>query len=169
MTTVVNLSKNSTNAEISQVLGNQLASGKTYVFAVAPSVNNPSRVTLFMCQQVTTQTNASDAQKFFLGWGQGTRLLRAIFSAEKALVAQNGITAGSEIPFDILVEEKTEPQYAGQNPKINPSTGEVITSEGMPIFEHSSLVPVGYGGKVVSLPRETAGVSADFPGASLLG
>lgn len=169
MTTVVNLSKNSTNAEISQVLGNQLASGKTHVFAMVPSVNNPSRVTLFMCQQVTTQTNASDAQKFFLGWGQGTRLLRAIFSAEKALVAQNGIAAGSELPFDILVEEKTEPQYAGQNPKINPSTGEVITSEGMPIFEHSSLVPVGLGGKVVSLPRETAGVSADFPGANLLG
>ena len=111
-TSVVSLSKNSTNAEISAALGEQLNDGSTRVFAVVPSVNNPSRVTLFMCQQVTTQTNASDAQKFFLGWGQGTRLLRAIFSADKAMVNQNGIKAGSVVPFDILVQEKTEAAYA---------------------------------------------------------
>jgi hypothetical protein len=167
-TSIATLSKNSTNVDIAAAFGEQLNDGSTRVFAVAPSENNASRVTLFMCQHVTTQTNASDAQKFFLGWGQGTRILRAIFSADKAMVNQNGIKAGSVVPFDILVQEKTEPAYAKQQPKINPSTGEVITSEGMPVYEHSSLVQVGEGGKIVTLPRETATVSSDFPGANLI-
>jgi hypothetical protein len=38
----------------------------------------------------------------------------------------------------------------------------------MPVYEPSSLVQVGEGGKIVTLPRETATVSSDFPGANLI-
>jgi hypothetical protein len=170
-TETVILSKNSTNLEISNMFKGELADGQTRIFAMNPSENNSNRITLFMCQQITTQTNASDAQKFFLGWGEGTRILRAVFSAEKVLVNNNNLNVGSIVPFDILVEEKTVPAYDNQNPKINPSTGEVIMHNNLPVYEHSSLVPKGSGAKVVNLSRTNNSnemTENSFPGANLI-
>lgn len=161
------LTKNSTNEQIQKVFGNALADGKTRIFAMNPSENNPDRITLFMCQEIEASSTATEAQSFFLGWGQRKRLLRAVFSADKAIVQKLGLKAGSVVPFDILVEEKTIPAYEGQNPKVNPSTGEVITHEGMPVYEHASLVAIGQGAKVVTLERDTT-VNANLPGSELL-
>ena len=168
-TLTATLSKNSTNVEIYNAFGDMLSDGKTRVFSMVPSVNNPDRVTLFMTQEMVSSSSANDAQKFFLGWGTNKRLLRAVFSADKSIVANNNLKVGSIVPFDILVEEKTEPAYAGQTPKINVASGEVITHNGQPVYEHASLVAAGEGRKVVTLQRDSAiEVSADFPGASLL-
>lgn len=169
-TSIANLTKNATNNDIYGVFGEALSDGKTRVFSVVPSTTNPDRVTLFMCQEMVSASSATGAQSFFLGWGTNKRLLRSVFSADKALVAKNGIKVGSIVPFDILVEEKTEPAYTGQSAKINPGTGEVITYEGQPVYEHTSLVPAGEGRKVIALKRDAAvEISADFPGANLLG
>lgn len=180
------LTKNSTNQDIYDAFGDTLSDGKTRIFAMNPSDSsdemNPSdpsekkrkkrnsdRVTLFMCQEITSSSSATEAQKFFLGWGTNKRLLRAVFSAEKKIVDKMNLKAGSVVPFDILITEKEDPAYDGQTAKINPSTGEVITSvDGNPIYEHAELVPVGEGAKVVSLPRKEV-IAAEFPGASLLG
>lgn len=163
MTTTIALTKNATNAELTQAFGEQLNDGKTRVFCIEESKTNDKRVTLFLCQQIKTQTSANEVQKFFLGWGQGTRIIRTVLSAEKTLVAQNNIKEGSVVPFDILVEEKCVYAYPGQSQKVNPSTGEVITYEGRPVFEHSSLVPAGQGAKVITLERNTAPVSSELP------
>jgi len=168
-TSIANLTKNATNNDIYGVFGEALSDGATRVFSVVPSTTNPDRVTLFMCQEIESPSNASEAQAFFLGWGQRKRLLRTVFSADKALVTAQKIKEGSVIPFDILVVEKTEPAYNGQTPKINVASGEVITHNGMPVYEHASLVPVGEGRKVVTLQRDAAiEVSNDFPQANLL-
>jgi hypothetical protein len=169
MTTTVSLTKNATNAEINAAFGDLLADGKTRVFAFDDSKKNASRVTLFMCQQIKTQTQATEIQKMFLGWGEGTRVLRGIFSADKAIVSRMGLTAGSVVPFDILVEEKTQPAYDNQSPKINPTTGEIITHNNLPVYEHSSLVPLGQGAKVISLPRNAEVPFLNMPEANLMG
>ena len=169
MTTTISLTKNSTNAEINAVLGNLLQDGKTRVFALVPSETNKNRVTIFLCQQIKTQTNATEVQKMFLGWGEGTRLLRGIISAEKEIVAKMELSVGSEIPFDVLIEEKTTPAYDSQSPKINPSTGEIITYNSLPVYEHSSLVPKGEGAKVISLLRTSEAPFLNMPEANLMG
>lgn len=169
MTTTISLTKNATNAEINAVLGNLLQDGKTRVFALVPSETNKNRVTIFLCQQIKTQTNATEVQKMFLGWGEGTRLIRSIISAEKEIVAKMGLSVGSEIPFDILIKEKTTPAYDNQSPKINPTTGEIITSENKAVYEHSSLVPIGEGAKVITLPRTTEAPFLNMPEANLMG
>lgn len=168
-TLTATLSKNSTNVELYNAFGDTLSDGKARVFSMVPSTTNPDRVTLFMCQEMVSQSSATGAQAFFLGWGTNKRLLRAVFSADKNIVTKNGLSVGSIVPFDILVEEKTEPAYNGQTPKINVASGEVITHNGMPVYEHASLVPAGEGRKVVSLQRDAAiEVSNDFPQANLL-
>jgi len=40
-------------------------------------------------------------------------------------------------PVDLVVEEKTEPFYDGQEPKINPSTGEIVTSGGQEVYRYT--------------------------------
>lgn len=169
-TATTTLTKNATNAELTAAFGDQLNDGKARIFAAVPSVNNDQRVTLFICQQIETQTNANAAQQLLLGWGSGTRIIRTVFSAEKSIVEAQGFKAGSVLPLDILIEEKTEKAYDTQTPKIIPSTGEVITHQGMPVYEHSTLVPVGAGGKVITLARDTEETTQeDLPGSNLLG
>lgn len=47
------------------------------------------------------------------------------------------------IDLDIEVVENTtqNPMQPGQQAKINPSTGEVLTKDGKPIYRHTKLVP----------------------------
>lgn len=164
------ITKNATNVELKEAFGEELNDGKARIFAAIPSANNEQRVTLFICQQIETQTNANAAQQLLLGWGSGTRIIRTVFSAEKSIVETQGFKVGSVLPLDILVEEKTEKAYDTQTPKIIPSTGEVITHQGMPVYEHSSLVLAGEGGKVITLPRDTEDSNqGELPGANLLG
>lgn len=161
------LTKTATNEQIYKVFGETLSDGKTRIFSVNPSETNPDRVTLFMCQEIENPSSATEAQAFFLGWGNRKRLLRAVQSADKSIVQKLGLKMGSVVPFDILVEEKTVPAYEGQTPKINPVTGEVITHQGMPVYEHASLVSIGKGAKVITLERDS--VTQDILGFNLLG
>lgn len=52
---------------------------------------------------------------------------------------------GSEANFDIQVVENTErnPFSSTQEPKINPTTGEILTKDGQPIYRHTSIVMKG--------------------------
>ena len=48
-------------------------------------------------------------------------------------------TMKTGIPCKIVVKESTTPFYEGQNPKMNPSTGEILTKDGMEIYRNSVL------------------------------
>lgn len=139
------LSKNSTNKEITESLN--LSDGKTRIFAIEDT-SNPNYKTIFACQEVKGG-GATAAQELLLGWGN--RIIRAIHNADSKIASK--FKVGDVLPLDILSEEKTIPAYDGQKPKVNPSTSEVITFEGLEVYEHGSLVAVGEG-KVIKLKRE---------------
>lgn len=149
---MTNLSKNSTNAEVVSVFGENLNDGKARVFAIEPTKNEGYN-SIFLCQLVDNGTTASDSQNFFLGWNKN-RLVRAIHNA--AVGIANAMNIGDTVPFDILIEEKFTPAFATQEPKQYPSThpnaGQNILINGAPIYEHGSLVEIGKGG-IVRLER----------------
>jgi hypothetical protein len=140
---MANFTKNSKNEELykgltPEVLGN----GRTHIFAIEPTANENYK-TIFLCQEVKAGSGSDSAQKFFLGW-KDTRLIRAIHNAEAKIAAN--FKVGQTVPFDILLEEKITPAYDGQEPKINPTTSEVIMFNGSRVYEHGSLVAQGKGG-----------------------
>ena len=45
-------------------------------------------------------------------------------------------------PVKLVVKEQTEPFYEGQEPKINPSTDEVITHNGQEIYRNTFVQPL---------------------------
>jgi hypothetical protein len=153
------LTKNSTNAQLEQALSAQLETKKCVLFAKALT-SNPEYTTLFFCQKAEVATAATEAQKLLLGWGNSTRILRAIHNSKTSISAN--FQVGQTVPLDIFIEEKTMPAYDGQAAKVNPSTGEVITYNGLPVYEHGSLVSVGEGGikRLERTPAPVANVTA---------
>lgn len=153
------LTKNSTNAQLEQALSAQLETRKCVLFAKAPT-SNPEYTTLFFCQKAEVATAATEAQRLLLGWGNSTRILRAIHNSKTSISAN--FQVGQTVPLDIFIEEKTMPAYEGQAAKVNPSTGEVITYNGLPVYEHGSLVSVGEGGikRLERTPAPVANVTA---------
>jgi hypothetical protein len=137
------VNKNSTNKDLYEFFTPELlGDGKTRIFSMAPTANDGYK-TIFLCQEVKASTGADSAQKFFLGW-KDTRLVRAIHNADSKIAGTFKI--GQEVPFDILIEEKVEPAFEGQEPKINPTSGEVVMFNDMRVYEHGSLVALGKGG-----------------------
>jgi hypothetical protein len=66
----------------------------------------------------------------------------AFISAEvevlQNFVKENNLKVGSKLPGrKIVVKESTEPFYNGQSPKVNPTSGEVVTYNGNPIYRNS--------------------------------
>ena len=153
------LTKNSTNAQLESVLSAQLDTKKCVLFAKAPT-SNPEYTTLFFAQKAEVATQATEAQRLLLGWGNSTRILRAIHNSKTSI--SNGFQVGQTVPLDIFIEEKTVPAYDGQPAKINPSTGEVITYNSLPVYEHGSLVSEGQGGikRLERIPAPVANVTA---------
>lgn len=47
------------------------------------------------------------------------------------------------MPVDLVVEEQTEPFYDGQDPKINPSTGEIVTHNGQEVYRSTFIAQKG--------------------------
>lgn len=146
------LTKNSKNAELSSELN--LKDGQTRIFAKEVT-KNPKYTTIFACQEVKGG-GATAAQELLMGWGN--RIIRAIHNADSTIAEK--FKVGDVLPLDILSEEKTVPAYDGQAAKINPSTGEVISFNGFPVYEHGSLVGKGEG-KVVKLERTTVNLNEE--------
>lgn len=154
-TLIANLSKNATNAEINQALEAQLSTGKVILFSVEQSRSGDSNVAYFAQSIQTSQTSSLKAR--LMGW-KNERIVRTIVPftqpQEFAAIFGGKPEVGLVLPnnFGIEVIEKTVAAYSGQQPKINPSTNEVITHKGLPVYEHSELVE-GVG-KIVTLERD---------------
>lgn len=71
------------------------------------------------------------------GWAQKSKR-SALLKGKVELLNEFGYKEGQILPGKIVVEETTKEPYAGAQPKINPSTGEIMKSlEGQPIFRES--------------------------------
>ncbi len=58
----------------------------------------------------------------------------------KDLKLQEGDNFSKKVfPVDLIVEESTEPFYDGQEPKINPSSGEIVTSGGKEVYRYTRV------------------------------
>jgi len=100
--------------------------------------------------------------------GNGGQRVTAIFSVSKEQLEKVGVSLPSEdgshdsycfegdgllaartvfndVEVEIQVVENTtkDPNRPSQEPKVNPSTEEVITNNGRPVYRHTSLVPFG--------------------------
>lgn len=138
------LTKNSKNVEILTVMP-ELKDGKTRIFAIQRS-NSGDSLVAFMCQVVTNPNGSVGvAEQLFLGWTP-ERVVRTQQRIGEGF--ESKFQVGQVIPADILITEKLEPAYPGQNPKAN-SDGEVILRNGVPVYEHATLAPVGQGGIVI--------------------
>lgn len=60
----------------------------------------------------------------------------------EAFVEQYDLKEGSifPLPVRLVIKESNTPFYAGQEPKVNPTTGEVIKSNGLPVYRNTIVV-----------------------------
>ena len=60
----------------------------------------------------------------------------------ESFVKQYGLKDGSifPIPVKLIVKESTTPFYNNQEPKVNPTTGEVINHNGSPVYRQTIVV-----------------------------
>lgn len=129
--------KNSKNSELQAEFAKQIESGKPFVFAKnEPTVGAGGKTyqTLFIAQAKKANQGLNE---MFLGWN--TRIVRATRNALAEL--------SPKFPVGMVLDglsvqsvESLKPKFEGQNPRINPSTGEIITSGGQPVYEHTELV-----------------------------
>jgi len=75
----------------------------------------------------------------FMNKQRRVAFLRGEVETLKEYVSSANLKVGSVVPGKIYVVEKTTPFYEGQEPKINPKTNEIITSEGALIYRNSFL------------------------------
>lgn len=61
----------------------------------------------------------------------------ALIRGKVADLSSLNLKEGAKIIGQIIHKEKTEKSYPEQEPKINPSTMEVVTSNGLPVYRES--------------------------------
>lgn len=85
----------------------------------------------------------------------------------KSIITEYNLKAGDDFsmkvqPSRLIVKESTTPFYEGQKCKINPTTGEEVTSNGNPVYRETRLVEAGsseYDEKVASTKTSVASTS----------
>lgn len=65
----------------------------------------------------------------------------------KKLVEKKGLKAGDNFsskvaPVKLVIQEQFEPFYEGQDPKINPTTGQAVTSDGAEVYRQTFVTSV---------------------------
>lgn len=102
---------------------------------------NPEIKTMFIAQlrDDVNSSEASTENTMFLGWGTGSRIIRAVrsfkpsvFNAEVGTILPDGV--------NIQVEDSESPYYEGQEPRKRPNNGTTITRGGNPIYRQTFVV-----------------------------
>ena len=73
------------------------------------------------------------------GWFQ-EQTRSALIMGEPEKLAKR-FSKGQTLPGTITIRESHEKAHDGQEPKINPSSGEVLQKDGKPIYRHSEYNP----------------------------
>ena len=111
-----------------------LAKGHSDVVMV--SANNPESASIML----VSETMSANDQGFLV-----TEKRVGLFKGETAKIKALGLKAGDNFsekvfPVKLVVKESHEPFFPGQEPKINPQTKAVITSEGAPVYRQTLVV-----------------------------
>ncbi len=111
-----------------------------YEGIVMQSKRNPDSAAIMLRYETQTVNDEGFLQK-------ETRvgLFKGDTKSLTALVTASGLQAGDNFsqkvfPIRLVIRESITPEYPEQEPKINPSTGEVVTSGGNPVYRSTKVV-----------------------------
>lgn len=110
---------------------------------------------------VATTTEEINAQ----GWLNTTTRVAFIKGKMADLEARFGDKAKGDLVSDkltIVRKESTSPFYEGQQPKVNPSTAEVITHNGAPVYMQFEIAPAGTADVLVGTEAVAEPAEADL-------
>ena len=102
---------------------------------IMKSTTNPDNASIMLRSEIL---NAND--QGFLQKEVRIGLFKGKTSDLEALGLKEGQDFSSVIPVKLVVKESHDPFYAGQEPKINPTTKEVVTSSGAPVYRQTIVV-----------------------------
>lgn len=103
------------------------------------SKNNPESAAIMLRNDVVSLNSAG-----FLQTEKRVGLLKGKTEEIRALAA--GLKPGDDFsakrfPVKLVIQESNTPFFDGQTPKINPSTAEIVTSNGSPVYRQTVVVP----------------------------
>ena len=61
-------------------------------------------------------------------------------------------------PVKLVIKESTTQFYNGQNPKVNPKSGDIITSNGVPVYRQTFVMPLASTDTDVRITGDTTSV-----------
>ena len=96
------------------------------------------------------------SREVFDSWGTGVVAEELPTNGKDPFVFEEPIdpVAVYGYPVGIQVIEKTVPEYQGQEPKKNPTTGAIMKHKGMPIYRHHIVQPLEDCGEHVLLESD---------------
>lgn len=148
------------NREYSKSFIERLASGEVMIRRIWKNEGKENFAVQYM-QQIPSE-DVSPEQAILAASMDFTPAQRvtAIFAASPAKLEKEGISEGYfcyegdatlsakkflgiDVEIDVVENTEKNPLQPKQEPKINPTTGEVLTFNGKPIYRHTRLVPKG--------------------------
>lgn len=102
---------------------------------IMKSINNPENASIMLKSEIL---NAND--QGFLQKETRVGLFKGKTADLEALGLREGQDFSQVIPVKLVVKESFDPFYPGQEPKMNPSTKQVVTSGGAPIYRQTIVV-----------------------------
>lgn len=98
------------------------------------------------------------------GWTRNTNRSALIKGTVEDLEALN-LKAGQKLPGKIVVQETTEEPYPDAQPKMNPSTEEIITHQGQPVYRETFFTQ-DMSKQDTILEMDKVGETSDVPNVS---
>lgn len=95
---------------------------------ITPSSNNPEYGTIRVDKSTQSFNNG------FFQISNRTAFIRGRITDLTAMVEGLNLSDGSTMEGKIIKRESFNPFYEGQDPKINPSTGEIVLTDGKPTY-----------------------------------
>lgn len=112
-----------------------ITKAKGHDSVIMTSANNPENASIMLRSELLTSNDQGFLQKEVR-----VGLLKGKTADLKALNLSEGQDISAIMPVKLIVKEAFEPFYPGQEPKKNPTNGEIITSGGAPVYRQTLVV-----------------------------
>lgn len=151
--------------QYSESFRNALSEGHTLIRRVWQSASNPKKLSVQLIQEIDVTVNSDlDPALIWANSGSsgriGKNLVTVIVPMLKERAAEAGLSIGdyfdteevifaSDVfPMPVCIElvetNDPNPLLKDHQPVVNPSTGEIVTSNGKPIYRHTFLASGSY-------------------------
>ena len=128
---------------------------------IMKSTTNPDNASIMLRSEIL---NAND--QGFLQKEVRVGLFKGKTSDLELLGLKEGQDFSTVIPVKLVVKESFEPFYPGQEAKINPTTKEVVTSAGAPVYRQTIVVALDSPETDVKLATDKAEATAPATSAA---